>query len=305
MRHEKWDELVALAEEQHATFTVAQAAELRIDSHGLARARERRLVDRVRPAVWAVVSLIDDWTPMAATQLAVPQAVAGYRAGALLHQFDGVDDIVMDVLVPPRVHLRGRNVHKVNDLVVPEIVVIDGLRCTDEVRTLIDYAAVVDDDHVERAMESVFRRDPAKQALLVDRATALSRPGKSGPARALRVEAKLPEQRTESDLETVFWQDLVRYGVPLPTRQLWIGRYRVDLAYEDIKLFVELDGFNERNNLSSFVKDRHRQNDLVGVDWTPLRFSNSDVRYYGQRTAMQTLAEVTRRRARLVTSKGA
>ena len=302
MERQRWQELVALAEDQHAAFTVQQARELGIDSHGLTRARRDRLIDRVRPRVDAVLSLVDDWTVMAALQLAQPGSVAGYRAGAALLALDGLDELVMDVLVPPNVWLRGNNVHRVSDLVVPEILVIDGLRCTDEVRTLIDYASVVDDDHVERAMESVFRRDPAKRALLVDRARALTRPGKSGPTTALRVEAKLPSIRTDSDLETVYWQALRQYGVEMPVRQYPVGRYRLDLAYPPEKLFVELDGYGTHGNRDAFIRDRHRQNALVALGWSPLRFSDSDVRYFGRRTAMQTAGELARRRARLVVS---
>jgi hypothetical protein len=126
------------------------------------------------------------------------------------------------------VRLRGLTTHEVTDLVVPEIVVIDGLRCTDEVRTLIDWAATVDDETLERAMESVFRHDPAKRALLVERATALARPGKVGPRRTLRVESLLPGTPTGSDLETVYWQALRRYGVELPMRQYRVGPFFLD-----------------------------------------------------------------------------
>jgi very-short-patch-repair endonuclease len=300
MQNNKWELLFGLAEEQHAAFTTHQAEQLGIDDHTLARAKRDRLIDRVRPRVWAVLALIDEWTPMAAIQLAQPRAVAGYRAGAVLQAFDGVETYAIDVLVPPNVWLRGATVHRVEDLVVPEIVVINGLRCTDEVRTLIDYAAVTDDDHVERAMESVFRRDPSKRALLVDRATALARPGKSGPARALRVEAKLPDVRSESDLETVYDQTLRHYGVELPVRQHPVGRFRLDRAYPDIKLFVELDGYGAHGTWEAFIQDRHRQNVIVGQDWSPLRFTDSDVRRFGRRTAMTTQREITRRRARLV-----
>ena len=85
----------------------------------------------------------------------------------------------------------------------------------------------------------------------------------------------------------------------LPVRQLWIGRYRVDNAYPDIKLFIELDGYGGHSSREAFIRDRHRQNDVVALDWVPLRFTDSDVRYYGRRTAMITAAEVRRRRARL------
>lgn len=303
MRRAIWEELFALAEDQHGAFTTDQAAELGMDAHMRARAQRDRLVDRVRPRVWAVLALLDDWTPMAAVQLAQPRAVAGFRAGARLHGFDGLDADALDVLVPPNVWLRGATIHHVTDLVVPEIVVVDGLRCTDEVRTLIDYAAIVDDEHVERAMESVFRRAPEKRALLVDRASALARPGKSGPGRALRVERLLPQTRTDSDLETVYWQELRRWGVELPVRQHPVGQYFLDNAYVDAKVFVELDGYAAHGNRAAFGHDRRRQNVVVSLGWVPLRFTDSDVRAFGRRTAMITAEVVRRRRAELVMRK--
>jgi len=309
MQRERWDDLFALAEDQHGAFTNAQAAWVGVGGSALDRARRDHLVDRVRQGAWAVMALVDEWTTMAAVQLVQPRAVAGARAAAKLHRFDGVDEVAMDVLVPRSVHLRGPNIRRVADLVVPEIVVVEGLRCTDEVRTLIDYAALVDDAHLERAMESVFRRDQSKLPLLLDRADALARPGKSGPARALRVASHLPEERTESDLETVYWQGLVEHGVPLPTRQYVLrdpnGRFvaRFDEAYADIKLFVELDGYASRRDRASFGHDRRRQNAAVALDWVPLRFTDSDVRQHMRRTAHITRAEVERRRARLVTDR--
>lgn len=300
MRTDLLDEIAAMAADNNGIITWAALRALGVSEGTITAWVRNGRLHRIRPRTYLWQPSSTDWSPMAAIQAQQPRAVASHTAAAMLHRFDGVEWYRMDVTVPRNVRLRGKNVHRTEDLVVPEIVIVDGIRCTDEVRTLVDYCAIVDDDHAERAMESVFRRDPSKRELLVDRATALSRPGKSGPARARRVEERLPEVRSESDLETVFWQTLRRFGVELPQRQVWIGRYRVDLAYPDVRLFIELDGYASRNNPESFRRDRHRQNDLVAEDWTPLRFVDSDVRYYGRRTAMRTHAELTRRRARLV-----
>lgn len=294
-----WGEVWALAEEQHGSFAYAQAVELGADDGWLSRAARDRKIDRLFRGAYGVHGLLDDWTTLAAAQLVQPRAVAGYTAAAKLQAYDGVDVWRPELLVPPGVRVRGLHTHHVLDLVVPEIVVIDGIRCTDEVRSLIDYAATTDDAHVERAVESIARRNPDAIPLLEDRARALSRPGKAGPARVLRVLANRPETPTESDLETVYWQTLRHFGVELPVRQHWVGSYRVDNAYVDIKLFIELDGYGAHGNRTAFRKDRHRQNEIVGLDWVPLRFTDSDVRHYGRRTAMTTQREVTRRRGRL------
>lgn len=291
-----WDEIRSLAEDQHGAFTTAQSVEAGGDRGWLARAERDRRIGRLFRGAYGVIGMLDDWTVAAAGQLVQPRAVLGYSAGAKLHGYDGVEAVRSELLVPPGARLRGLATRHVADLVVPEIVVVDGLRVTDEIRTLIDYAAIVDDDTLERAMESLFRRSPGARALLVDRARSLARSGKSGPQRVLRVEANMPLTPTESDLETVYWQVLRTYDIELPVRQFQVGRYRLDNAYPDDKVFVELDGYASHSSREAFVRDRHRQNELVTQGWVPLRFADSDVRHFGRRTAMQTDAMLRRRR---------
>ena len=175
----------ALAEDQHGAFVTAQVRELGIDGGWLQRALRDRRIGRLWRGAFGVLGLLDDWTPMAATQLLVPRAVATGRAGALLHGLDGVDVLAMDVLVPRNVSWRGPLVTRTDDLVVPEIVVIDGLRCTDEVRTVIELGRLVSDRDLERAIESLLQRRPEAEELVRDRAAALARRGKSGPRAVL------------------------------------------------------------------------------------------------------------------------
>lgn len=292
-----WAEVRALAEEQHGAFTSTQADAVGADGGWRTRACRDRRIGRLFRGGYAVIDLLTDRTVLAAAQLIQPRAVAGYSSAVLLHGYDGLSSWRPELLVPPNVRVRGLLTHETRDLVVPEIVVVDGIRCTDEVRTLIDWASLVDDETLERGMESLFRRDPGKRALLVDRARQLSRPGRSGPARALRVEAMLPTTPTDSDLETVYWQTLRRFGVELPVRQHPVGPFSLDFAFVDEQVFVELDGYATHSSREAFIKDRHRQNYVVSQGWSPLRFSDSDVRHYGRRTAMQTAAVIRRRRA--------
>ncbi|MEA3055934.1 MAG: hypothetical protein QOD30_1366 [Actinomycetota bacterium] len=299
MQRDKWDELYALAEHQHAAFTTAQAAEIGIDSNGLARLRRDHVIDWLRPRVHAIYRLLDEWTPMAGVQLAQPRAVAGHRAAGRLHRYDAIS-IVDDIVVPRNVRMRGSNVRRVEDLVLPEVVVVDGIRCTDEVRTLCDLGAVESAAVVERAVESLLRRRPNALPLLVDRATALARKGKSGPTVLLTVLEQRPAVPTESDLETVYWQVLRDHDVELPIRQHPVGPYFLDLAYIDAKVFVEIDGWGSHGSVDAFGRDRRRQNDIVLLDWVPLRFTHSDVHRFPRRTAMITATTVRRRRALLV-----
>jgi very-short-patch-repair endonuclease len=85
---------------------------------------------------------------------------------------------------------------------------------------------------------------------------------------------------TESELETRFVQLLRRAGLPEPVRQYevydgfaLVGR--IDFAYPDRRLAIELDGLGA--HADRFQRDRTRQNGLVLMGWTVLRFTWADV----------------------------
>jgi very-short-patch-repair endonuclease len=52
---------------------------------------------------------------------------------------------------------------------------------------------------------------------------------------------------------------------------------RVDFAYPDAKLAVEVDGYRFHASLAAFQHDRARQNGLVAEGWTVLRYTWKDV----------------------------
>jgi very-short-patch-repair endonuclease len=59
--------------------------------------------------------------------------------------------------------------------------------------------------------------------------------------------------------------------------QFQIGRYRLDFAWPPVKLAAEVDGYEAHGARSAFYRDRDRQNDLVALGWTLLRFTWTDV----------------------------
>jgi very-short-patch-repair endonuclease len=52
---------------------------------------------------------------------------------------------------------------------------------------------------------------------------------------------------------------------------------RVDFAYPDAKLAIEVDGYRFHASLAAFQHDRVRQNRLVAAGWTVLRYTWKDV----------------------------
>lgn len=68
--------------------------------------------------------------------------------------------------------------------------------------------------------------------------------------------------------------------------------YRVDYAFigEQIRIAVELDGFEFHGNRPAFSYDRLRQNDLHAAGWTVLRFSYDSIRLETDRCVSQLQA---------------
>jgi very-short-patch-repair endonuclease len=53
---------------------------------------------------------------------------------------------------------------------------------------------------------------------------------------------------------------------------------RVDFAWPDRRLIVEVDGYEWHSSREAFQRDRERQNRLVQAGWTVLRFTVEDIR---------------------------
>jgi very-short-patch-repair endonuclease len=85
----------------------------------------------------------------------------------------------------------------------------------------------------------------------------------------------------DSDFESRVLRVIVANGFPPPAQQYRVrigGRtIRIDLAYPDRKLAIELDGCEFHHTRSAFDDDRSRANLLVAHGWTLIRFTSGRV----------------------------
>ncbi len=235
--------------------------------------------------------------------VAVVFATRGIASGRLAGQLLDIDAVTLhgpDVSVQPTAS-RSRAGTRRRKLPPERVVVVDGVPCTDGLQTLVDLAAELDDAEWEQALECVLRRRLTTIEALEH--AAMGRV--PGAARMRRVLAGRPEGAppTESRLETLMVQ-LARKvpGLPEPERQVVIrdrsGHFvaRLDLAWPDIGLFIELDGQHHRNQP---VGDARRETKVVALTgWLCGRFTFDDVVRRPSTTAarLAALAAQARRR---------
>ncbi len=84
---------------------------------------------------------------------------------------------------------------------------------------------------------------------------------------------------SESGLEMRVLRAIVAAGLPEPVQQhrLRIGERwrRIDLAYPELKLAIEVDGWTHHGPRSAFDADRARENELEIIGWDRLHFTSA------------------------------
>jgi hypothetical protein len=221
-------------------------------------------------------------------------AVASHHLAAVLY---GLDSVGLDgrwmTLPPSATSRRLRSCRR--DLALERIGFVAGVACTDGLQTMVDLAASLNDVVWEHALEAALR----KRLTSPDDLRAVVTGRAAGAVRARRVLDIRPAGAppTESLLETLMVQ-LIRTvpALPEPVRQLWIeaARARLDLAWPQLGLFVELDGEHHKDQP---VYDARRETAVVAATgWLCGRFTWTEVVRVPRSTARR-LGELSRRAA--------
>jgi very-short-patch-repair endonuclease len=252
---------------------------------GFSRGQIARMVDAHRlvktgDGVYIVGGApMDPSVELAAACLATG-GVASHRSAAHLHGLIDVAPSRPEVTVASsKGHRQGPLVHRSHDLLPRDVVRVQGIRTTTPTRTLIDLGAVASRKTLEAALERGLHERLTTFDRLVRRFFEIARRGRNGvgPLRALLVERDPTLAPAESDLETLLLRILRDAALPEPVRQhvVEIGGsvFRLDVAYPDLMIFMEGDGFGVHTTRQAFERDRDRQNLLVLAGWMPLRFT--------------------------------
>lgn len=229
-------------------------------------------------------------------------AAASHKTAAYLHGIGSKPERI-EVVTNRTGRRRFFVLHQSTDLADDHISYVDGIPTTTVARTVVDIGVPHGLGTTARTIDEARRQGLVE---LKDVATLLhtvARRGRNGvgPARKILEERLKWDQITDSQLEDRFLRILQNGGAPKPTEQhtvhnhegKWIAR--VDFAYPDRKLAVELDGLAYHSDPGAFRWDRQRQNQLVLAGWTVLRFTYWDVFAGGGWVLDQVLASLTPR----------
>ena len=272
-----------LTRRQHGLITRAQARQLGFTVRQIEDRIERGQWLALRPGVYAVAGMPPTRDQaLLAVALAVQGSVAiSHRSAAGLWTMTGMEkpdsiEVVTDVSRWAR--LEGVVGHRSRALFHEDLVDLRGIPVTSRARTLVDLSGAVSIGQLRRALEDSLRHGLSLAAL---RRCAGRLP--SGPGRRMTLVHTLLAERLpgydpgDSDLETRALRVLVGGGLPIPRQQVPVKvggrRFKLDLAYPDLRVGIELDGWDTHHTLTAFHGDRERDALLASAGWVVAHFS--------------------------------
>jgi len=262
-------ELAELARQQHGVVSRRQLAKAGFRKDAITvRLRSGRL-HRVHAGVYAVVprqllSRQGHW--LAAVLASGPDAVLSHHTAAALWGLRGSGGMIHVTL--PRRSTSSKRIRRHLSHVPPdERTTEEGIPATSVHRTIFDLSATASvDEAVATIKEAEYLNlwDCLSLWDLLDRYPA--KRGSRNLRSALERITEEPSGRKRSRIEERFAPFLRRYRLPLPRFNDWIPLdprpYRVDCHWLDLRLIVELDGWEGHSTRSAFQDDRARDRAL-------------------------------------------
>ena len=228
-------------------------------------------IERVLPAIYARTGEAGDLTiKMRAVMESDPDAVILGQAAAALHGLFGADECQVIEVASRRLHSRGwlRATHR---QIPAELITSDqGIRVSSAALTVVDLIPALGSAVVDDALRRRIRLGDMTAAL----AAIPGRPGNQQRARLLAKSASQPW----SAAERVGHQALQAAGIHGWKANLPITASIIaDIAFDPLKLIIEIDGYTYHGDERAFSRDRRRDEELAVRGWQVVRFTAKDV----------------------------
>lgn len=258
--------LAELAERQHGVVSIRQlTGPLGYSKAAVHRAVTAGRLHQLYRGVFAVGhgKLSLQAQCLAAVLACAPNALLSHVSAAWLWDLTKTSPLPASVTAPsyrtPRSLLR---LHEARSLAAEDRALRDGIPVTALPRTLLDLAATVHFEWLEKMIErseDLELFDLRAVEGLLDRTV-----GHQGHGRLRRAIALYkPSSFTRSSLEKRFLELCLQAGLPQPRTNFVAYGFELDCFWPEHRFAVELDVFETHGTRAAFERDRKRQEDLL------------------------------------------
>ena len=275
------EELDRIGQRQLGLVTTPQFAECKVASTTLRNWKSKKRIEEVQPRVYRLAGAPRTWESKLLAACLSSGGCASHLSSARLWGMSDSDDLHVTIPYSRRSRLRDVTVHRSGDIGDDRTLYRNGIPTTTPMRALVDLGAVTDAHAVEDALDRALVQRLFVLAS-VERALAkVAKPGRSGAGvlRAVLDQRALQRGMPDGLLEPRMARLVKKYGLPTPVFQhrvysvggVFLGR--VDFAYPELKIAIEVDGWEAHATPAQLDRDLARQNKLILEGWTVLRFS--------------------------------
>lgn len=226
---------------------------------------------------------------LAAVLACTERAALGRISAAVFHGLLEHDVPKPQVIVPTGASGRGPKlvaVHRSNDITEEDIEVVDSIRVTTVLRTLIDLS--------RSPLPTLALNAAVRQAGRVHKVDLQQLRGLRRLDAIVRLYDPLIAL-TESDFEALFLALCKKYGLPTPEAQVRRGRRRVDFLFTERALVIECDSRAWHDNDIAFLEDKRRGRELAAKGLEVMPFTWAEVVHKPERVAAEIRAALQRR----------
>ncbi len=217
---------------------------------------------------------------MAAVLSCGEQAVLSHSSAAALWNISAEQEPgTTEVSVPVEVARKrpGIVVHRRAALLAEDVTHRDRVPVTTPLRTIVDLAACLKRERLERAVNEADKRD------LIDVRALPGAVGSRPQAPGIAVLRELLDRHTftltDSELEQRFLPLVRGAGLPMPQTGPTVNGFKVDFYWPELGLVVETDGLRYHRTPAQQSADRRRDQAHAANGLATLRFTYAQVRF--------------------------
>lgn len=281
--------LQGVLDRQQQLVTTAQAESVGVSRTALSRLTRSFELERAEPGVYRSADAAPTWESrlLAVILSRRGPAVASHRAAARLLGVPTFEGAPLEITVPSKRGFAHPEVivHESRDLPFIPPVEISGIPCTPARRLAVDIGAVLGATAYTTVMRDVRRDHAISMKQLAAVLSLHSRHGRDGcgPLRRYLERHYGVDGIPDTTLEQAVLDLIIDHHLPLPVCQYVVslpggGHYRLDMAYPDLRLDVEIDGPHHRLPEVA-ARDVRRDQRLRSLGWEVLRLPEDLVVY--------------------------